>query len=106
MKLDENIFKALANQTRIDILAWLKNPEVEFTDVPVENIRYMLQHFGGICGSSIVTRSGLSQSTISNYLKILVQVDLVQTERHGKWTYYRRNESMIQNLGKNIQCDL
>ncbi|CAK1247427.1 ArsR family (ArsR) [Fructobacillus tropaeoli] len=106
MEINENIFKALANSTRLDILEWLKNPEESFSQLPAFNIRFMMNHFGGVCGSAIVEKSGLAQSTISSYLKILMQADLITAERHAKWTYYRRNENQIQTLAKLIERTL
>ena len=38
---------------------------------------------------------GLAQSVISGYLQGMKDVGLLESERIGKWTYYRRNESVI-----------
>lgn len=103
MMLDEKLFKALANQTRLNILKWLKDPEKEITSVSCETVRFMMANKGGICVADIVKKAGLTQSTVSTYLKILLDVDLLKSERHGKWTYYRRNEPKIQELGQLIQ---
>lgn len=99
-------FKALANQTRLDILQWLKDPEKEITVVSCQTVQYELENFGGICAGDIVKKSGLAQSTISAYLKMLEEVDLLHSERHGKWTYYRRNEQSIQDLASLIKEEL
>ncbi|NLS38453.1 transcriptional regulator [Fructobacillus tropaeoli] len=106
MKINEKVFKVLSNQIRLDILKWLKNPLIEFESVPKENLQYMLDHFGGICGTVIVDKSGLAQSTISSYLKDLQQVGLISSERHGKWTYYKRNNNNIDAVGNFIQHEL
>ncbi|ETY72538.1 ArsR family transcriptional regulator [Lactiplantibacillus fabifermentans T30PCM01] len=103
MQLNEKLFKALANQTRLNILLWLKDPEKEITSVSCETVRFMMTEKGGICVADIVKKAGLTQSTVSTYLKILLDVDLLKSERHGKWTYYRRNEARIQELGALIQ---
>lgn len=98
MELDEKLFKALANKTRLAILKWLKNPEEEIHAVSCQTVQYELEHFGGICVGDLVNQSGLAQSTISSYLTMLEEVGLLVSERHGKWTYYRRNEQNIQLL--------
>lgn len=93
------IFKVLSNSSRMEILDWLKNPYDEFGQVvSCETIDYMLNNKGGICVGDIVKRSGLVQSTISKYLSDLEDAGLLLSERHGKWTYYRRNEEKIKEL--------
>ncbi|QIP17870.1 helix-turn-helix transcriptional regulator [Spirosoma aureum] len=42
-------------------------------------------------------KTGLSQSTISYYLSMLQEAGLVIPTRHGKWTYYRRDEKNIKS---------
>lgn len=95
------INKALSNATRLDILKWLKNPEVHFPP------HQELGHFNdGVCGQYIKDKSGLSQPTISHYLSGMQKAGLLLTTRHGKWTYFRRNEEVIQNYLKTIQDEL
>ena len=85
------ISKILSNQTRVDILKWLKNPEENFP--PHQDI----DHFDdGVCVGFIQDKTGLSQSTISTYLNSMQNADLVIPTRHGKWTYYKRNEEVIK----------
>ena len=85
-----NINKALSNPTRLDILRWLKDPEANFPP------HQELGHFDdGVCGQYIQDKSGLSQPTISHYLSGMHKAGLLITTRHGKWTYFKRNEKMI-----------
>ena len=95
------IFKALSNKTRLQILCWLKEPEKNF---PVEE--YGAQCATGVCVGSIQQKAGLTQSTISEYLTILLRANLVVATRSGQWTYYRRNEDAIKALGLSIQEQL
>lgn len=106
MELNVKLFKALSNQTRLDILRWLKDPEKEITSVSCETVRYMMSEKGGICVADIVTKAGLAQSTVSKYLNELQEAGLLESERHGKWTYYRRNEESIQKIGSLMKEDL
>ncbi|MBL0685838.1 ArsR/SmtB family transcription factor [Aquimarina mytili] len=86
------ITKALSNATRLDILKWLKDPETNFPP------HKELGHFNdGVCGQHIKDKSGLSQPTISHYLSGMHKADLLITTRHGKWTYFKRNEEVIKN---------
>ena len=99
------IFKALSNETRLNILSWLREPEKNFPPQG-ENLSSPVDLKGGVCVSSIQEKAGASQSTISNYLDILQRCGLLLSERHGKWTYYRRNEDTIKNLSDYIGTEL
>lgn len=103
MKLNEKLFKALANKTRLEILQWLKDPENEICVPTCLPIREEIKNYGGVCVGDLVNQSGLAQSTISSYLTMLEEAELVISERHGKWTYYRRNEQAIQKLSDLIK---
>lgn len=95
------ISKVLSNKTRVNILRWLKNPEDNFP--PHQDI----DHFNdGVCVGFIQDKTGLSQSTISTYLNSMQNADLVIPTRHGKWTYYRRNEEVIQSYVEALKNDL
>lgn len=84
------INKVLSNQVRVDILHWLKKPEDYFP----QQI-YVPDFSDGVCVCHIQDKTGLSQSTVSHYLMMLQKVNLLIATRHGKWTYYRRNETEI-----------
>ncbi|WP_231458953.1 MULTISPECIES: helix-turn-helix transcriptional regulator [unclassified Pedobacter] len=95
------IFKALSNKTRLQILNWLKEPAIHFNEQPnadFENI--------GVCVGQIQNKAGLSQSTISEYLSILQRADLVCATRIGQWTYYKRNQVGIEELAKIFNSEL
>ena len=92
------IFKALSNKTRLQILGWLKNPEQHF---PEEHCTV-----AGVCVGSIQEKAGLTQSTVSEYLTILKRAGLVEATRTGQWTYYKRNEKAFHALCKLIGSDI
>lgn len=88
------VFKALGNKNRLQILNWLKFPEEHFVDyVPARDDVDL-----GVCVGHIQKKSGLTQSTISEYLSVLHRVGLVSATRVGQWTYYKRNEETISTL--------
>lgn len=85
------INKALSNQTRVDILDWLKVPDRNFPP------HTELGHFDfGVCLVFIKNKANLSQSTISQYMSQLQKAGLVDAKRVGKWTYFKRNEENIK----------
>lgn len=90
------IFKALSNVTRLKILQLLKEPEKNFP--PQAHILKGEKFQGGVCVGDIRDRINLGQSTTSQYLSLLQQSGLLEAQRIGQWTYYRRNEEMIKQL--------
>ncbi|HEV7320973.1 MAG TPA: metalloregulator ArsR/SmtB family transcription factor [Ensifer sp.] len=93
MNRDE-ILKALAHPVRVNILAWLKEPERHF---PMQEHPLDL----GVCAGQF-ERCGLSQSSVSSHLAILQRADLVTTRRLGQWIFYRRNEETIAAFLRDI----
>lgn len=96
-KLD--IFKVLANEHRLQILTWLKEPTKNFTHACHGHVD-MIEV--GVCVGEIQKKLSLTQSTTSHYLSMMQKVDLLIATRIGKWTYYRRNEEAIKKLSKFI----
>lgn len=96
-----DIFKALSNRTRLDILKRLKTPAESFPPQDEGDV-----HTVGVCVSSIQEGVGLSQSTVSDYLATLQRAGLVEVQRIGQWTYYKRNEETISALAELIGKDL
>lgn len=97
LKLATEIGKCLSNQTRFQIMEWLKEPEKNFP--PHESLRHFDE---GVCVTYIQEKAGLSQSTISTYLTNMEKCGLLISTRHGKWSYFRRNEQTIQQFVKYI----
>ncbi len=99
------IAKALSNETRLNILKWLKSPYESF---PPQGkcLSTPVDLKGGVCVSSIQEKAGVSQSTVSAYLAMLQDAGLLMSERCEKWTYYRRNEETIQEYADYIRTEL
>jgi DNA-binding transcriptional ArsR family regulator len=83
------IHKALANPVRRQILQWLKDPGAHFA-----HQEHPLSF--GVCAGLIDQRTGLSQSTVSAHLAILLKADLIVSRRVGQWNFFLRNEETIQ----------
>ncbi|OES45867.1 ArsR/SmtB family transcription factor [Domibacillus iocasae] len=98
------IFKALSNQTRLNILQMLKDAETNFS--AQAHVIKEADFEGGVCVSDIHKKTGTSQSTTSQYLSILLQSGLLESKRIGQWTYYRRNEEMIKQFYHYIGLNL
>jgi ArsR family transcriptional regulator len=94
------IFKALSNKTRLQILNWLKHPEQNFPEQQEAGFA------AGVCVGQIQRKAGLTQSTVSEYLSLLQRAGLVKSTRMGQWTYYQRNEEAFAVLSKIVQTDI
>jgi len=95
------ISKVLSNDTRVRILGWLKEPERNFPPhVDIDGFE------DGVCVGYIQDKTGLSQSTISTYLTSMQRVGLVIPKRHGRWTYYKRNEEVISTYINTLTQEL
>lgn len=95
------IFKALSNESRLQILQWLKEPERHF--VPHEGID---MRSTGVCVSQIQDKLKMTQSTASQYLSILLRAGLIKTERIGKYTYYKRDEDAIDKIVNSLKKEV
>lgn len=96
------VFKALGNPARLQIMQWLKDPEAHFADYePIADRRAV-----GVCVTHIQAKSGLAQSTVSSYMSTLERAGLVLPTRVGKWTHYRRHEERVAQLARAIGTEL
>ena len=90
--------KALANERRLDVLRWLKNPRANFPpQVDGDLVR------DGVCGVFIAEKLGVGPPTASEHLRILVQAGLIRGKRIKQWTFYKRDERRITQAKKEIR---
>ncbi len=47
-----------------------------------------------------------SQSTVSHYLNLMQNAGLLESVRYGQWTYYRRNEEVIQQIAEYFKTEI
>lgn len=97
----EAIYKALSNPIRRQILQCLKDPE-QF--IPQGDT--VLDFSRGVCAGHIEKIADISQSTMSNHLSVLQQAGLVQVTKYGQWSYFSRNEALIQDFLLHMQQSL
>lgn len=88
-----SLIKALANDRRLQVLAWLKDPEANF---PPQVHGDLVKD--GVCGLFIAEKLGVSQPTASEHLRVLTQAGFLQSKRIKQWTFYRRDERRIAEL--------
>jgi len=93
--------KALGNERRLQILDWLKDPRAHFRPQVDGDLVD-----DGVCGVLIAEKLGVSQPTLSEHMRILVQAGLVTPKRIKQWTFYRRDEAAIAELKRAFSADL
>jgi ArsR family transcriptional regulator len=85
-----HILRALANERRLQILEWLRDPRAHF---PPQVDGDLVED--GVCGVLIAEKLRVSAPTLSEHMRILVAARLVQAKRIKGWTMYRRDEAQI-----------
>jgi DNA-binding transcriptional ArsR family regulator len=90
--------RALANERRLQILEWLREPRKHFR----EQVDGDLVE-DGVCGLLIAEKLGVSQPTVSEHMRVLTSAKLVRAKRIKQWTMYRRNEAAISAVKRAIE---
>jgi DNA-binding transcriptional ArsR family regulator len=91
--LSAAVMKALANERRLEILKWLRDPTAHF---PPQRDGDLVKD--GVCSLFIAEKLGVSAPTASEHLRILTQAGLLRAKRIKKWTFYKRNEPRIREI--------
>jgi len=89
--------RALANERRLHILDWLKDPRRHF---PPQADGDLVKD--GVCGLLIARKLGVSQPTASEHLNILSRAGLIRGKRLKQWTFYKRDETEIKRIKKTV----
>jgi DNA-binding transcriptional ArsR family regulator len=97
----EDVFKALANARRLQILEWLKDPATHFPpQVDGDMDR------DGVCALFIADKLGVSQPVAGEHLKVLARAGLIEGTRIKQWIFYRRDERRIAEVKRMIGEEL
>jgi|SRR4026207_1390556 ArsR family transcriptional regulator len=87
------VLRALANERRLRILAWLAEPTAHFPpQVDGDLVK------DGVCGLLIARKLRISQPTLSEHMRILAEAGLVRGKRIKQWTFYQRNEERLREV--------
>jgi DNA-binding transcriptional ArsR family regulator len=89
--------RAFASKPRLQILGWLKQPKAHFR----EQVDGDLVE-DGVCGLLIAEKLGVSQPTVTEHMKLLVEIGAVRAKRIKQWTFYKRDEERIRALKAEI----
>jgi ArsR family transcriptional regulator len=98
---DASLFKALANENRLAILEWLKDPTAHFRPQVDGDLVA-----DGVCGLFIADKLNISQATLSEHMRVLVQSGLVRPKKIKQWIFYKRDEARIQRFKDEVASGL
>ena len=87
METYERMFNALADSTRLKIITEISKSANK-----------------QLCVCDLEEILDLKQSKISYHLKKLVDADILSTEKHGTWNYYKVNEVRLQGVLSEETC--
>jgi ArsR family transcriptional regulator len=90
--------RALANERRLQILEWLREPRKHFRDQVDGDLVD-----DGVCGLLIAEKLGVSAPTVSEHMRVLTAAKLVRAKRIKQWTMYRRDEAAIAAVKRAIE---
>jgi DNA-binding transcriptional ArsR family regulator len=99
--ISAQIAKAIANDRRLQILSWLKDPAAHF---PPQRDGDLVKD--GVCGLFIADKLGISAPTASEHLRVLAQAGLIRGRRIKQWTFYKRDEQRIKEIKRAFQSGL
>ncbi|MGP4014301.1 ArsR/SmtB family transcription factor [Saccharopolyspora sp. 5N708] len=88
--LDVDLLRALANDKRLLVLEWLRDPAAHF---PPQRDGDLVRD--GVCSLSLAEKLGVSQPTCGAHLKVLSRAGLVRGKKIKQWVFYQRDENRI-----------
>src|SRR6202020_502365 len=91
------VLRALANERRLLILDWLRDPKRHFR---AQGDGELVED--GVCGVLIAEKLGVSAPTLSERMRVLIAAKLVRAKRIKQWTMYRRDEDAIEAVKRVI----
>jgi ArsR family transcriptional regulator len=92
------ILRALANERRLQILDWLRDPRAHFRpQIDGDLVE------DGVCGALIAEKLGVGAPTLSEHMRVLTAAGLVVPKRIKQWTMYRRDEERIAAAKRAIE---
>ncbi|MPZ84907.1 MAG: helix-turn-helix domain-containing protein [Actinophytocola sp.] len=98
--LDVDLLRALANDKRLLVLEWLRDPERHF---PPQRDGDLVRD--GVCSLFIAEKLGVSQPTCGAHLKVLGRAGLVRGKKIKQWVFYQRVEERIAEAKELLGSD-
>jgi DNA-binding transcriptional ArsR family regulator len=96
---DADLFRALGNERRLQILGWLRDPVAHF---PPQRDGDLVED--GVCGQFIADKIGINASTLSEHMRVLQATGLVTAKRIKQWTFYRRDDEKFATIASIVDA--
>jgi len=94
---DATRISALANASRLAVMRWLKQPRAHFPAQYHGDVEKV-----GVCCTFITDKLGIAPATTTRHMRILADAGFVRATRIGKFTYYKRVDSELKKLGRDL----
>ncbi len=94
------LLRALANDRRVLVLEWLRDPEANFPPQVEGDLRR-----DGVCSLFIAAKLGVSQPTCGEHLKVLSRAGLIRGKKIKQWVFYQRDEERIAQAKEQLGSD-
>ncbi|PXY20909.1 ArsR/SmtB family transcription factor [Prauserella muralis] len=98
--LDADLLRALANEKRLRVLEWLRDPVAHF---PPQRDGDLVRD--GVCSQLIAEKLGVSAPTCGEHLKVLSRAGLLRSTKIKQWVFYRRDEERIAEAKELLGSD-
>jgi ArsR family transcriptional regulator len=95
------VLHALANDRRLQVLEWLRDPRAHF---PPQRDGDLVED--GVCVVFIAEKLGVAQPTATAHLQALKHAGLLSSKRVGQWTFYKRDEDAIARVKELLRSTL
>jgi DNA-binding transcriptional ArsR family regulator len=82
------VFKALSDPTRLRL------------------VKLLQEHAGALCVNALAHKLGVSQSAVSQHLRVLRQARLVQSVRHGYYVHYSLDPDQLAEYRTKLRSTL
>ena len=92
-KSTANRLRALANENRLKIMAWLIDPTAHF---PRQTDGDLVED--GVCVGFITDKIGLTQPTVTSHMKVLAEAGLVTPKKIKNWVFYKPNRQELDKV--------
>lgn len=101
--LTSGFLKALSNENRLQILEWLLDPVSHF---PAQADGDLIED--GVCLGAIVRKLGVSQPTVTGYMRTLTEAGLVSPKKIKNWVFFKPRHDVIAaalaDLSERLSC--
>jgi DNA-binding transcriptional ArsR family regulator len=88
-----DLLRALANERRLRILQWLKDPRRHF---PPQVDGDLVED--GVCSLFIARKLKITPPSASEHLNMLAAAGLIRGRKIKQWTFYKRDERALRRV--------